>query len=768
MFICLDLETTGLNAKKDEIIEVAIIKFDHDGIHEEWSELVNPGIPIPEFTQRLTGITNEMVKNARGIDALRETILKKVGDLPIMGHFIFFDINFLNHNGFDLKNIQLDTCQLAQAILPKEASYSLEVLVDKLKLSQPDAHRALDDVQANVQLLYRLGSHVKALSQKSKDALQPALEKTTWSWASMLKDWIGKEEVGKESMPALPIPQEEKRKSTSSEKHFNLNEPALTAPFLFEEATHTDLDLIDYAKEKAQDKQVLLIVPKPQNLANDEQIGLMKDPEFFLDPTRFNQWVSKENFSEDEGKLATKIILWLDQTKTGEKKELRLVKGEKDLWKDICSLDRSENPDQDPNSFYQKSQSEALKKNILAISHEHFLRIKSKKTPSTKLPETLIIGQSSQLLKSMEKAWHIQVGESRFLRDIHALKMENPEETEVWDSIASRIAILFGFLGMMLKEYGDHKDPRRNLNLEAHHRNTSKWNKVLQSASAIHASLGALGDHVESSPRRDEFERYLAYVNTLIQNTNSTLWMTLSRDEQVIVHSFPENPAELFEKRIWANHQLHLFDHHADTGNEAEFLREQLGLPEDLSFSSNQENQELPIEYPKGKIKNPNDPGQVPDCIKELTTQITDEDKDVFILVTSNKVGEQFFYKIKGLCEEKNRKLFVQNMSGGMGKIFKMSEKTLGRNIFIGQDRLLNNLIEEGRHFSLLAVQRFPFSRPGDPIQNARSKKAKNVYEEFSLPQAKLRLKHIQHTYLGNKWEGKRILILDSRRHLMG
>ena len=163
MFVCLDIETTGLNPNGDHIIEVAIVRFDHEKILDEWSSLVKPSINIPEFTKRLTGIDDEMVADAPRLAELADTIREKVGNAPVMGHFIFFDLNFLNAKEIPMPNEQLDTCQLTQILLPNEASYSLEVLVEKLQIKHEDTHRAMDDVKANIELFWRLSSHIRSL-----------------------------------------------------------------------------------------------------------------------------------------------------------------------------------------------------------------------------------------------------------------------------------------------------------------------------------------------------------------------------------------------------------------------------------------------------------------------------------------------------------------------------------------------------------------------------------------------------------------------------
>ena len=272
MYICLDIETTGLSPEDDHIIEVAIVHFDHEKILSEWSSLIKPPVPIPEFVTRLTGITDEMVKDAPKLEDLADTIREKVGTEPIMGHFIFFDLNFLDAKKIPFQNQQLDTCQLTQVLLHNEASYSLEVLTEKLGISQPDAHRALADCKANIELFWQLSSHIKELP---KDIL-PILEKSDWPWAAHIIPFLG-QSGGK------LIPQSKTEKVILSEKHADLTDltQSLTTPFLFEEASHTYQDLIDYATNL--DDNSLLVVPNTAQLPEHNNLGIIKDPSEYID-----------------------------------------------------------------------------------------------------------------------------------------------------------------------------------------------------------------------------------------------------------------------------------------------------------------------------------------------------------------------------------------------------------------------------------------------------------------------------------------------------
>lgn len=743
--ICLDLETTGLSPENDHVIEVAIARFDENGIVEEWSSLVKPPIKIPEFTTRLTGINDEMVKDAPTLAELEEEIIQRVGDAPIMGHFIFFDVNFLNHHGFHFENPQLDTCQLVQILLPNEPSYSLEVFTTKLGIVQEDAHRALDDVKANVDFFYALREHIAALSKEEKADIKPYLEKSDWPWAEIILDAM--ELSGK-----TRIEPTERTLQIQSERHTEL--PQLTTPFVHEEPTHTIQDLIDYA-EKLEGK-VLMVVPQLALVPEHSELSTLKDPTEYLDEKRLENFLNKERINSLESMLGLKCLLWLHHTETGEKSQLRIVKEEKQHWFDICCQESGE-----PQSFFAKSLNEAKK--ITAVSHHHFLKDRARKNPLLADYDHVVVMQTEAFTKTMEDAWHIMLSESRFLGNLRQVKEENPESAEIIDHIAGKVSILFGFLGMEIQRYGEPGDTRHTLIVEAHHRNTPQWNKVTQSASSIQAATAALGDDIAATPSRDEFERNIHYLHKILHTSGPILWMTSSSDGQVIVHSYPEESARLFHARVWPEEsKLHLFCHRGNLGDDFKFLKAELAFPEETEFHAAEENHALPYLQPKSSIASPNDPQNIADVCQEMATQIPEVEGNIFLLITARHTGEKFFYGLpKHLPED--RKLFVQNMSGSLGKILKMSQETPDKNVFVGTESLLNFLLNEGMPLSLLAIHRLPFSRPNAPIPKSRSKLKSNAYKEYTLPMAKIRFHGILGQFLGNNWEGKQILGLDSR-----
>ncbi|MFC2064769.1 helicase C-terminal domain-containing protein [Chloroflexota bacterium] len=153
----LDIETTGLNPSKDKIIEIGVRIFDGERVIKEWSSLINPFIHIPRFISELTGITNEMVKNAPAILDVLEDLVELISDLPILGQNIRFDLSFFKKYKVLQDNPYLDTYELASVLLPKASRYNLRALTQELDIPQSGtSHRALDDARATHLVFSRL------------------------------------------------------------------------------------------------------------------------------------------------------------------------------------------------------------------------------------------------------------------------------------------------------------------------------------------------------------------------------------------------------------------------------------------------------------------------------------------------------------------------------------------------------------------------------------------------------------------------------------
>ncbi|MBN1135237.1 MAG: DEAD/DEAH box helicase family protein, partial [Anaerolineae bacterium] len=163
-YVALDLETTGLDPRRDAIMEVGVVRFrvslGNDTVQSQvidsWSTFVNPGRPVPIQIQQLTGITSDQVMRAPRFGQVASQLRRFVSDLPVVGHSISMDLGFLRQNDFPLSNPAIDTFELAGILVPHAARYSLVKLGEKLGLPNLCTHRALEDALATKELFVAL------------------------------------------------------------------------------------------------------------------------------------------------------------------------------------------------------------------------------------------------------------------------------------------------------------------------------------------------------------------------------------------------------------------------------------------------------------------------------------------------------------------------------------------------------------------------------------------------------------------------------------
>jgi ATP-dependent DNA helicase DinG len=154
--VALDIETTGLDPQTDVIIEIGACRFSGHRIEDEFTTLVNPGRHIPEFITGLTGISDEMVRQAPQLREVLDELAAFIGDLPILGHNIQFDLAFFRKYKLFELNEHIDTFDLASILMPSASRYNLGSLVQQLGIALPANHRALDDARATQAVYQRL------------------------------------------------------------------------------------------------------------------------------------------------------------------------------------------------------------------------------------------------------------------------------------------------------------------------------------------------------------------------------------------------------------------------------------------------------------------------------------------------------------------------------------------------------------------------------------------------------------------------------------
>ncbi len=156
-YAVVDLETTGGSADYHKITEVAIFLVEDGKVIDEFSSLVNPERKIPYFITQLTGITDEMVRNAPKFPEVARKIVEMTEGATFVAHNVSFDYGILRSEfkqlGYDFNRKKLCTVKLSRKLLKGHRSYSLGKLCTALGIPLTNAHRAKDDAYATVELL---------------------------------------------------------------------------------------------------------------------------------------------------------------------------------------------------------------------------------------------------------------------------------------------------------------------------------------------------------------------------------------------------------------------------------------------------------------------------------------------------------------------------------------------------------------------------------------------------------------------------------------
>ncbi|KRF68192.1 DNA polymerase III [Bacillus sp. Soil768D1] len=160
-FVVFDVETTGLSAVYDTIIEFAAVKIRDGDIIDRFESFANPHHPLSNTTIDLTGITDDLVENAPEVSEVLEKFRNWAGDAILVAHNATFDMGFLNigykNMGYPkAANPVLDTLELARFLYPEFKNHRLNTLCKKFDIDLTQHHRAIYDAEATGYLMLKM------------------------------------------------------------------------------------------------------------------------------------------------------------------------------------------------------------------------------------------------------------------------------------------------------------------------------------------------------------------------------------------------------------------------------------------------------------------------------------------------------------------------------------------------------------------------------------------------------------------------------------
>ena len=203
-FVAVDLETTGLEFEKDEIIEVALVRFENGAPVDSVDYLVRPeSAKLRPFIESLTGISNEDIAGAEDFASLAGKISAFVGDMPLVAHNAMFDSRFLKNAlekvGIPFNNPVWDSLTLSRIAYQDVPNHRLDTLTQVLNIERSRAHRALPDAEACGKLFVMAYEKIASLDPWLLGALTRIASCSDW------KLLFGESAEGEIAEPALAL-----------------------------------------------------------------------------------------------------------------------------------------------------------------------------------------------------------------------------------------------------------------------------------------------------------------------------------------------------------------------------------------------------------------------------------------------------------------------------------------------------------------------------------------------------------------------------------
>jgi DNA polymerase-3 subunit epsilon/ATP-dependent DNA helicase DinG len=409
--IALDLETTGLDANTDTIIEIGAVRLRDGQVIDEYATLINPDRPLPDYITFLTGITDQdfQARPATATQPARSAapriievipaIRDFVGDAPIIGHNIGFDLAFLQRHGLFQRNLSLDTLDLAPVLLPRAPRYNLSSLCQYVNVPLDEAHRALEDARASGLLYWALWQRALELPTDTLREIAYAAAGFDWNSGRIFEaamDVRGIDPAAPHIVPlnvfqpapdSLPLTPGELRQtlSTANLTATMNSDGALARQIPSYELRHQQVEMMHTvaaafnnaeqilieagsgsgkslayllpaarwgqmngervvisANTSALQEQLLLKDIPTLSAALDQPIraAVLKDREQYLCPRRLEATRRRKPESLDELRVIAKVLVWLLESSSGDKTELALRgAAEHDAWARLSAAD---------------------------------------------------------------------------------------------------------------------------------------------------------------------------------------------------------------------------------------------------------------------------------------------------------------------------------------------------------------------------------------------------------------------------------------------
>ncbi len=872
-YVAFDLETTGLDPQRDGVIEVGAVAFDQSAVTERLERFANPGRRLPEPVSRLTGIRAEDLRAAPPSDVVLAELVRFCAGRQAVGHGALLDIDFLTAaEAWEPGRGLIDTLHIARILLPNAPSHSLPMLALELGLDQPRPHRALDDADATRQLFLRLREEAAALDEALKETMLALVAPYGWPVASFFAEAL-----------AAADPRAAERPITKSgtvrggpRRRTAEDDPAFLAALLGPDGPLASA-LPEYEHREAQQQMLLAVaqvmgrggrlvaeagtgtgkslaylVPAVARAVRrgervvvsththtlqeqlitkdlpalrewlpwDFEACLLKGRPNYVSLRRWRRYLGERCQDEEELRFKLKVMVWLHQTETGDRSELRLQGREEVFWARIASdpLDCVGLHCSEEDCFVHRARAEAEKADVVVVNHA--LLLADANTQGGILPpfDHLVVDEAHHLEDAATQGLRQEVDGSGLLALLTRLGSEQDSKRiglipeillqprfgeagvekaleESWPLVLrahERVKALFEAAGDWARVQFAELDRRdENLRLTAAIRESAGWAQVSALGGDAATVLAALDVHLRraatagrdwlASEDPDPDLRELEIIRGRVAESaevvrtalvdpdpNFVYWLSMpARTNGVVLRSAPVDVGGLLREQVYAERRSVTFTSASlAVAGSFDYFCSRAGLhPEEIEALA----LPSPFDYLKqaliclpADLAEPQDP--------EFETLLVEVVADVarriggrtLVLFTSHQQLRDVYTALRHRHDLDEVLLLGQGIDGQRRQVLRAFVES-ERALLLGTSSFWEGIDVPGDRLSCVIVVRLPFPVPTEPVFAARAERVRDSFTHYALPLAALRLKQGFGRLIRRSTDRGAVVILDSR-----
>ena len=783
-FVAIDVETTGLDKEKNEIIEIGAAKFINGELVDKFSQLVSIEGEIPEDVIRITGITNKDLRGKPKIEEVQEDFNNFIQNFLLVGHNISFDIGFLE-KCIEIKNPVVDTLELSHILLPFVKNHSLTTIADYLGINVQVAHRAYEDAMNSGKILLKLLEIIENMHPDILFTISEILDinHPLYSIFHNAIDVSVKKGMSRKSYPFpfpvnVRIPEIEKKviinkkintyfeneliqkrevqvkmaeavRENFANGRFLIIEAGTGAgkslgyliPSIIESYENEKPVYISTYTKNLQDQIFNKDIPLSEKITEiPVKTVILKGKNNYLCLKKLKSVLKEGNkiFTRREKVSISTVYFWSNLTKTGDITEITSYL-EPGIW-ELFQVDETCSDRECPlynQCYYKRIKKEEETANIVLVNHHLFFSGDSK-------GEIVVFDEAHELDNAITNSISIKSGLSniRFiLTEIKWQLKRDKKNTKEIDAIISdiyRISLEYGEEFLKENPYGRgffNHIPTNNI-VEILDR-IEKLTKKLDRYEVLKKMCEMLEESINNFRfiLKQEDETFCYFAEVPRNKPEAIRFVAAPID---ISSYFQEKAESVFHSLVFTSATIKM-------GNSFDFFLKTLGLnkfPErthtvdlgDIFPFEKQVMAIIPSHFPF-----PSEKRFIKEVVKFIGKNILKLGKGTLVLFTSYQYLNDSYEDISNMAKNLGISCYAQNISGSKDSILK-SFKDEFSSILLGTGSFWQGIDVPGKALEILIIPKIPFPNMSDPIIVSRikylRKKGVDPFYNYQVPLA--------------------------------